>query len=173
MAEVANARRVASNSSHSNFVSGSDAIVLSASVGDHYVLDPDTLETVGTLPASRGGFTDLALDRDGNRLLTIGADDEVRLYDVGARLQLGVGLPFSATVPFYFGDQRGLALRPDGREAAFVVPGGIAVWDLDPESWVAAACELASRNLTRDEWATYFGDPAGYRATCPQFPIDA
>ena len=38
--------------------------------------------------------------------------------------------------------------------------------------WRAAACAVAGRNLTRDEWATYLGDIATYRATCPQFPID-
>ncbi|MEO8265487.1 MAG: BTAD domain-containing putative transcriptional regulator [Ilumatobacteraceae bacterium] len=160
-------------SAHSNFIAGSDVLVFSASRGDHYLLDPDTLRTVGTLPASRGGFTDLALDAGENRLLTIGADDEIRLYDLGARVQLGVGLPFSVSVPFYFGDHRGLALRPDGRQAAFAIPGGIAIWDLDPDSWVIAACELANRNLTREEWESYIGAPAEYHATCPQFPIDS
>ena len=115
----------------------------------------------------------MTLDAGEHRLLTIGADNEIRLYDLGARMQLGVGLPFSASVPTQSRNQRGLALRPDGRQAAFAVPGGIAIWDLDPDSWVAAACELASRNLTREEWKTYVGTPAEYHATCPQFPVDS
>ena len=41
------------------------------------------------------------------------------------------------------------------------------VWDLDPEHWVTAACELAGRSLTQDEWDTYIGDLAEYHETCP------
>ncbi len=48
---------------------------------------------------------------------------------------------------------------------------GIKVWDLDPERWMVAACQLAGRNLTREEWETNIGDLADYRATCPQFPL--
>ena len=70
-------------------------------------------------------------------------------------------------------EQRGLALRPDGRQAAFAIPGGIAIWDLDPDHWVTAACELASRNLTHEEWEAYIGDSAEYHATCPEFPAGA
>ena len=140
--------------------------------GDHSLLDPDTLEIVGKLPASRSWFTDLALDAGEDRLLTIGADDEIRLYDLAARLQLGVDLPFDAAAAPADRFNRGLALRPDGRQAAFAVPGGIAIWDLDPDHWVTAACELASRNLTREEWEAYVGASDEYHATCPQFPVD-
>jgi hypothetical protein len=38
---------------------------------------------------------------------------------------------------------------------------------------VAAACQVASRDLTREEWNAYIGDLADYRATCPEFPVDA
>ena len=44
------------------------------------------------------------------------------------------------------------------------------IWDLDPAHWVSAACGVAGRNLTRDEWATHIGDLSPYRPTCPQFP---
>jgi WD40 repeat protein len=153
-------------------VAGSGVLVLSTTRGDHYLLDPDTLQVTGSLPATRGFFTDLALDAGEHRLLALGADNELRLYDLDARLQLGVGLSFSAAVPSDTVGKRGLALRPDGHQAAFVVPGGIAIWDLDPGHWVTAACELASRNLTREEWKTYLGASFEYRATCPQFPVD-
>ena len=54
----------------------------------------------------------------------------------------------STTAPPFDRNQRGLALRPDGRQAAFLAPAGIAIWDLDPDRWVAAACEMAGRNLS-------------------------
>jgi hypothetical protein len=44
------------------------------------------------------------------------------------------------------------------------------VWDLQPVSWVPAACQVAGRNLTRTEWQTYLGDLGPYQATCPEFP---
>jgi hypothetical protein len=50
---------------------------------------------------------------------------------------------------------------------------GVALWDLDPAAWVDAACAIAGRNLTHEEWATYVGDLAPYTATCPSFPLPA
>ena len=35
-----------------------------------------------------------------------------------------------------------------------------------------AACRVAGRNLTRDEWASNIGTLAPYRATCPDLPVD-
>jgi hypothetical protein len=49
---------------------------------------------------------------------------------------------------------------------------GLVVWDLDPDHWAEPACQLARRNLTRDEWETYIGDLATYRRTCPEFPVE-
>ena len=46
------------------------------------------------------------------------------------------------------------------------------LWDLDPDQWVAAACRVAGRNLTPDEWNAHIGDLAPYRATCPGLPLD-
>ena len=42
---------------------------------------------------------------------------------------------------------------------------GAQIWDLDPSSWIRAACGIAGRNLTRDEWAAHIGDLAPYRST--------
>lgn len=61
--------------------------------------------------------------------------------------------------------------RPDGKSLIStylgVVP--IIIWDLDPESWIQKACQIAGRNLTQEEWAQYFPDEA-YRKTCEQWP---
>jgi len=35
---------------------------------------------------------------------------------------------------------------------------------------ISAACQRLSRNLTPQEWATYFGDVVGYAPTCPTEP---
>ena len=58
---------------------------------------------------------------------------------------------------------------PDGR---FVMGNGLANtmtrWDVDPETWEAAACHAAGRNLTRVEWAEYLDDEP-YRPTCAEW----
>jgi hypothetical protein len=66
----------------------------------------------------------------------------------------------------------GTAIRGDGLEAAVATDQGIVIWDLDPDHWVDAACQIAGRNLTRIEWAQYVGDLAPYRSTCPAYPAD-
>jgi len=40
------------------------------------------------------------------------------------------------------------------------------VWDLRPASHQAAACRMAGRDLTRDEWAAHLGELGEYRSTC-------
>lgn len=47
---------------------------------------------------------------------------------------------------------------------------GVALWELDPAAWIDAACAIAGRNLTPEEWSTYIGDLAPYAATCTSFP---
>ena len=63
------------------------------------------------------------------------------------------------------------ALRADGAVVAIETPraDGIELWDLDPARWVAAACALAGRNLTREEWDTFLGGLGPYEATCPDY----
>ena len=90
---------------------------------------------------------------------------------------LAAPLPFGGLMKHYIGaavlsdEFNDAQLRPDGLE--MVLGGGergLAVWDLDPSHWVAAACRLAGRNLTRDEWDTYLSDLGSYRSTCPEYP---
>jgi WD40 repeat protein len=46
------------------------------------------------------------------------------------------------------------------------------VWNMDPASWEATACQIAGRNLSHAEWNEYLtGQP--YRRTCPQWPAGA
>ena len=65
-----------------------------------------------------------------------------------------------------------VALRPDGLELASDGPvqTGMTIWDLDPDHWIEAACRLAGRNLTPDEWDKNLGALRSYRVTCPESP---
>jgi hypothetical protein len=136
-------------------------------------LDPDSLTTdERSFPFLGVGLDTMHLTNDDERMLVLGDDRQVRLYDVDARVQLGTEIPVhdSARATLVFpGWLTAAAIRPDGREAATTSDNGIIVWDLNADRWREAACELASRNLTQEEWDTYIGELAPYRATCPQF----
>ena len=47
----------------------------------------------------------------------------------------------------------------------------ILSWQLDLDSWIIAACQLANRNLTQEEWNIYLNDQQ-YRKTCSDLPLE-
>jgi DNA-binding SARP family transcriptional activator/WD40 repeat protein len=142
---------------------GGGVLVAVSEDGQVLVLDPDTLSPVGgPLPGVSGDASAISISADGRRLLLLGEDQTLRLYDVPSRTQLGDSIPVGVR-------DAGAAVRPDGLEAAVTTEQGVVVWDLDPAHWVENACAIAGRNLTRAEWDQYVGDLASYRPTCPQF----
>jgi hypothetical protein len=125
------------------------------------MVDPDTMKPVGAeFPTGRGILSAIALSADEHRLMVLGIDSAWRIFDVNSRSQLGEDIDVGVV-------EGGAALRPDGLEMAAASDHGIVVWDLDPSHWIAAACEVAGRNLTRQEWDHYLGVLGGYRETCP------
>jgi hypothetical protein len=123
--------------------------------------DATTLERVRPLPRAVGQAWSLHVSNDGHTLLAwTRGQTAVQLVDLRSGALLGDGLPAS------FPPWEGAALRPDGRELAYTVAQGIAIWDLDPAHQYAAACHIAGRELTTDEWATYLADLGPWRATC-------
>ena len=139
--------------------------VLVAATIDGFIaeLDPDTLEVVGTrFPGTSGAVGNMSIDAAGRRLMIRAHDDSLRFYDIPTRVRLGD--PIDTDTPF-----ANAALRSDGLAAAAIARLGIVAWDLDPAHWDAAACAVAGRNLTRDEWDQYIGDLAPYAPTCSEF----
>jgi DNA-binding SARP family transcriptional activator len=128
---------------------------------DIAVYDGSSLQRLRPLPRAAGQARSLHVSDDGRTLLawTWGAV-AVWLVDLRSGAVLGDGLA-SSSWPYF-----GAALRPDGREFAYTVAQGIAVWDLDPAHQYQAACRIAGRELTADEWATYLADLGPQRATC-------
>jgi hypothetical protein len=52
----------------------------------------------------------------------------------------------------------------------FYPSGGGEIWNLAPSNLRSAACGLAGRNLTEQEWQKCRSWAGPRRATCPQFP---
>ena len=64
--------------------------------------------------------------------------------------------------------RQGHGAGDDGPDPAAV--GGVALYDIDPESWQHRACRIANRNLSWDEWIRYIGSNVPYQRLCPDLP---
>ena len=116
--------------------------------------------TTGSLPGAQGGLKDLQVSADGRTLIAGASDETVAVYDLPDGIRLGDPIRTSSPLitPAY--------LRPDGRALIVNERDGVAVWDLNPDHEREAACRLAGRDLTREEWTTYLGSIDTYRSTC-------
>ena len=157
------------------FITVTDQLFVGSLGGELVQYDLDTLQPIRTFGGSRGHVFGGAGTADGSLVAISGGDHRVVLYDTATGARIGTPI----TVPE--GQQNQVRLSLDGRWLAL---GGeriddgarhdhtFQLWDLDPDQWVAAACRVAGRNLTRDEWNAHIGDLAPYRATCPGLPLD-
>ena len=142
-------------------VSPNGVAVGSTIEGDLWIFDPDTLEKLDELPGLHGYAELLTLNADGTTLAAENESDGIRIYDVPTRTQLGENIPDVDGALGYF------AMRPDGKELAVPYGSlGLVLWDLDPQHWLDAACALAGRNLTQDEWDKYLSAFGEYHESC-------
>jgi hypothetical protein len=126
-------------------------------------LDLDTLEPVRTFEGSVGFVRQLIGSADGTIIAVLGADRRVTLHDVATGVRLGTPIPLDPEADTW------IDLARSGRYLGVgggVPQPGFAVWDLDPERWVAGACRVAGRNLTREEWDANLRDLSPYRTSC-------
>jgi DNA-binding SARP family transcriptional activator/WD40 repeat protein len=132
--------------------------------GDVAFYDARTLRPDGPrVPADRDLIAWIAFDRSGTRLVTGDLANTARLVDVVGRRPIGPVLENTVAAP-------GAVFSHDGKTLGTWTFGGGALLSVDPAAWRRAACALAGRNLTRDEWALYLPHAGPRRRTCPQFP---
>ena len=90
---------------------------------------------------------------DGATFVSGSADGRVSLWDGHTGQRLGTVEPQPS------GGALTADFLPDGhRVLVTTFEGATFVWDTDPASWLAAACEIAGRNLSLQEWQETFGD---------------
>jgi WD40 repeat protein len=108
------------------------------------------------------GVDSIDFDARGKRLVTLGSDGKLRLFDVETRKLIGAPLVAATN-----GAEGSVHFFPDGKHVLGVFTTGRAVlWDVDPTAWNARACLTAHRNLTRAEWRASLGSRP-YRTVCP------
>lgn len=88
----------------------------------------------------------------------------VRLYDPVTGAQIG------SDFPGIIDNTGAWSLNPSGTMLELETGDGIDQWDLNPNDWQTAACVLAGRNLSMQEWQTYLANTEPYAKTCPQWP---
>ena len=143
-------------------------LVTSTVDGDVTIRDPATGKpTAPEMAGAIGRTNNLQVSNDNKRILVVTWGGAAHVYDVESTRQIGrtLQVALEANVAHIGG-----TLRPDGRQLAVATEHGVQLWDLDPDAWREAACRLAGRNLTRDEWESYIPEGEPYRATCPQWP---
>ena len=125
------------------------------------LVDGSTLEQLARLSRPAGGSRGLSVSADGRTLLNEGWNNRVTLYDLGYSIKLGDTISAASNT-----GTRDVYLSPDARTMIQNSSEGILVWDLSPTSHFDAACRIAGRELTVDEWDTYFGASEPQVATC-------
>jgi WD40 repeat protein len=130
---------------------------------------PPSLEA--RLSGHAASVTSLDFSRDGNFLVSGGADGTLELWNVVTHVLVGAplvghGAPVNA-----------VAFSPDGATLASAsADQTVILWQISAslqalavQDPVERACQLAGRNLTRSEWDQYLTSQT-YRKTCDQWP---
>ncbi|MGH9232675.1 MAG: hypothetical protein ACRD0R_04965 [Acidimicrobiales bacterium] len=145
------------------------SVLVTATIdGDLILRDPATANpTAPEIAGATGRINNIQLSNDNTRMLVVTWGGAAHIYDVASTRQIGRTLPVALDPDVA---QLGATLRPDGEQLAVATEHGVQLWNLDPEAWREAACRLAGRNLTREEWDNYIPQGELYRATCPQWP---
>ncbi|MGU3646755.1 BTAD domain-containing putative transcriptional regulator [Microbacterium sp. C23T] len=119
---------------------------------DARIYDLRTLEPVVALARAAGGGNRIAVSMDGRTLLNVGYNNTLTLYDLPGNIALAGPVDGAADATRVAGG----FLTADGERLIEALRSGIRIWDLRTAQQAADACALAGRELTPDEWSTYF-----------------
>jgi WD40 repeat protein len=119
-------------------------------------------QTAPSLIAASAPITSLAFEPGGRRFVTAGyREGAVKLWFTPTLQQEGPALRTDA------GAAAATAFAARGQGLVTVEDGGQAfAWPTATADWARRACQIAGRNLTRQEWVRLVALPR-YRAVCP------
>jgi WD40 repeat protein len=141
-----------------------DGRILASSGGDRLIRlwDVETRQLMGKpLTGHTEAVFSVSFSPDGRLLASGGWDGTIRMWDVQTGQAVGraiiVGQDISVST---------IVFSPDGQIlASSASDGSVILWDLVKDTWVAQACTVANRNLTRMEWEHFLGNMP-YHETC-------
>jgi WD40 repeat protein len=109
--------------------------------------------------AAAGGVAQIAVSPDGRRFVVADFAGSAKLWDVATLERVGDEFPVSdGIIP-------AVAFASRGR-LVITEPGSATVWPTDRPTLQRFACQVAGRNLTRDEWNDLL-PTRPYRQLCP------
>ena len=138
-------------------------LAVSQSNGEILLIDVETRRQLGKLPAGTSGEAGrLAFSSDGVLLAAVGFNSGVVLWDVASRTQFGRPIQLGE-----IGGPLGVAFSPDNRRLVTADENlkSLVAFDLDMDSWITQACDVARRQLSKEELVTY-NLPAQVQSAC-------
>jgi WD40 repeat protein len=123
--------------------------------------DPASGTRIGRVLGGQNGLViSVSYSPTGNELMTTSSDGKIRLWDLASGKLIGSPLPGA--------DVQGWGTYyPNSNHVIAVFADGTGViWNVDPASWEAHACQVAHRNLTRAEWRDFLPERP-YAHPCP------
>jgi WD40 repeat protein len=121
--------------------------------GEIVLIDVETRRQLGKLPAAISSETDrLAFSSDGALLAAVSFKGGVILWDIATRTQFGRAISLGEIE-----GPVGVAFSPDNRRLITADENlkSLVTFDLDIDSWITQACDVARRQLSAEELVTY------------------